>query len=552
MSSFANLRRRVGIMVALSVVASLLAAPASAIEESPAVEETAGREAVEGKARALAEQLVKRIEADPTAAKLRNRSFAAVSGSDGCFEDAQGDTFVDDFGNFFVPASDLGTFYDDFETATATAQNHPAADIKQFCADFQATELALTMRVKAPVAPVDDLNLSYRIWLVDTTGAGTADTYVFHVSLLGFQFAFVLGGTDEDPVDCDAVADFDGTSFSASRIPLGCLGDAEQIMIAAMTLDVPDLAEELEFFAIEDLDAFYDLAPSGSQYRGALARPERTGDRPKDRLADADRIGTAIRISQHQFPEAGSAVEVYLARADNYPDALAGGSLGLGPILLVPSCGAGPQAVLDELDRLDPIAVIALGGENAICDQVVLDAAGGRDARRVSGATRIETAAMIAEEAWGVSEEVYLARADNFPDALAGGILKRGPILLVPTCGDLPTAVADAIALLDPDRVIALGGTAAICDSMLEQAGAGRAIDRYAGPTRFHTAVEISKAAFPFGAVEVYLARADNFPDALAGGILTLGPILLVPTCGDLPQEVADEIARLNPTSVLA
>ncbi len=81
--------------------------------------------------------------------------------------------------------------------------------------------------------------------------------------------------------------------------------------------------------------------------------------------------------------------------------------------------------------------------------------------------------------------------------------------------------------------------------------------DRLAGPSRIDTAVVISRAAFPDAAVPdaaeaVYLARADVFADALAAGALTDGPILIVPSCGEVPPVVASEIARLGPSEVVA
>jgi hypothetical protein len=92
-----------------------------------------------------------------------------------------------------------------------------------------------------------------------------------------------------------------------------------------------------------------------------------------DRLGGTGRIETAVEISQDAFPE--GADEVFLARADQFPDALAGSSLtDRGPILLVPSCGEVPQVVLDEIERLSPNRVVALGGETAICEQVLEDA----------------------------------------------------------------------------------------------------------------------------------------------------------------------------------
>ena len=82
---------------------------------------------------------------------------------------------------------------------------------------------------------------------------------------------------------------------------------------------------------------------------------------------------TAVAISQFMFPN--GADRVYLARADAYADALAGASLTGGPILLVPQCGTVPTAVLNEITRLDPTYVTALGGPGAVCDAVLQAAA---------------------------------------------------------------------------------------------------------------------------------------------------------------------------------
>src|SRR5690625_1130577 len=59
--------------------------------------------------------------------------------------------------------------------------------------------------------------------------------------------------------------------------------------------------------------------------------------------------------------------------------------------------------------------------------------------------------------------------------------------------------------------------------------------ERVFGENRLETAVAIAQRSFPSGAGVVYLARADQFADALAAGTLVDGPILLVPSCGDLP-----------------
>jgi len=89
----------------------------------------------------------------------------------------------------------------------------------------------------------------------------------------------------------------------------------------------------------------------------------------KDRIAGDDRFATALALSRYQFPD--GADEVYLARSDLNPDALVGGSLTRGPILLVPSCGELPTAVKAEIDRLDPVKVVALGGPDAVCEDIL-------------------------------------------------------------------------------------------------------------------------------------------------------------------------------------
>lgn len=100
-------------------------------------------------------------------------------------------------------------------------------------------------------------------------------------------------------------------------------------------------------------------------------------------------------------------------------------------------------------------------------------AAGGRTTSRLAGAGRIETAIAISKAAFpNGATEVYLSRQDVNPDALVGGALTKGPILLVPTCGTLPPVVAAEIRRLDPARVIALGGPNTVCDDILRQAGA--------------------------------------------------------------------------------
>lgn len=99
------------------------------------------------------------------------------------------------------------------------------------------------------------------------------------------------------------------------------------------------------------------------------------GETMVERIAGETRIETAVEVSQVAFPEGSETV--HLARADVFADALAAGPLtDAGPILLVPSCDDVPQAVLDEVQRLDPTTIRVLGGSAAVCDDVVAEVAG--------------------------------------------------------------------------------------------------------------------------------------------------------------------------------
>jgi putative cell wall-binding protein len=197
--------------------------------------------------------------------------------------------------------------------------------------------------------------------------------------------------------------------------------------------------------------------------------------RAASRIFGADRIKTAVAISQFQFQDPAAVEQVYLARSDVFADSVAGGVLTGGPILLVPSCDGVPSEVQDEINRLAPDTVYALGGPLAICEATLDEAAALRDEGRLSGPTRIETAIAISQHQFPrAAPTLYIARAspdEKLADSVAGGSLTGGPVLLVPECGELPVPVAGEISRVAPNEVIALGGPLAICAAMLTQAG---------------------------------------------------------------------------------
>lgn len=272
------------------------------------------------------------------------------------------------------------------------------------------------------------------------------------------------------------------------------------------------------------------------------------------RVAGADRFGTAVAISQHEFPD--GAPRVYLARSGVFADALAAGALTDGPILLVPGgCGPLPPVVLSEVTRLDPAQVVALGGDSAVCEATLETAAQGRETDRLGGLDRFGTAVAVAayEFAPDEADTAYIVNSGAAPDAVAGGGLTDGPILPVRSEA-VPTVVSQELDRLGSiGSVVALGGTSVVSDQVLHAAAAGRLTDRLAGLDRYGTAVQVAERSFPQQADAVYLARGDDVADAVAAGTLTDGPVLLVrPGCQHLPEPVLDYLMSHRPAAVYA
>lgn len=89
------------------------------------------------------------------------------------------------------------------------------------------------------------------------------------------------------------------------------------------------------------------------------------------RLGGVDRYATAVKASEAAFPN-GTKV-VLLVSGEGYADALASTPLALrasAAVLLVPSSGALPLVVANELRRLGAVQLYVLGGESAVSEGI--------------------------------------------------------------------------------------------------------------------------------------------------------------------------------------
>ena len=249
---------------------------------------------------------------------------------------------------------------------------------------------------------------------------------------------------------------------------------------------------------------------------------------PNPVLAGGTRDETAVAISKAAFGP-GEADAVVLARSDAFPDALTGTPFAVAvhaPLLLTATDHLSASAETELQRVLDPGRTVhLLGGTAAISDAVATRVAQlGYAVDRVSGHTRYETAAAIADRIPD-PQTVLLTTGLNFPDGLAAGAVapRIGGVVLL-TGGDTPVAPTTAwLAAHDGLDVIAVGGPAA---------RAHPEATPVVGATREETALAVARRWFD-APVLVGIARSDDFPDALAGGVhiaWAKGPMLLTPS----------------------
>ncbi|MGI9016138.1 MAG: cell wall-binding repeat-containing protein [Euzebya sp.] len=202
------------------------------------------------------------------------------------------------------------------------------------------------------------------------------------------------------------------------------------------------------------------------------------------RLDGPDRYATAVAIAERMIEEAGpaggpgttSGRVAFVASGEGFADALSAGPVAAAvgaPILLTAPAGL-PAVTAAALQRLGVTRTVVAGGSAAISDGVLADLP---SPIRVAGSDRFATSIALAEYglAHGLrADEVYLATASGFADALAAGTTAavgewgaapRGPLLLVDgSGGPAGQATLDWLSARagEVERALLFGGTAAI------------------------------------------------------------------------------------------
>lgn len=270
------------------------------------------------------------------------------------------------------------------------------------------------------------------------------------------------------------------------------------------------------FLWLDGSPALRDLTPKGS------------------RIAGKDRYETAVAISRTAFPS--HATTVVVATGEGFADALCAAPLAVSlraPLLLVRKDRL-DFAVAEEIRRLGAREAVVVGGEGAVSEAVAqaVRAVLARQRRlvRVAGRDRYATSVAVARHmaaVRGVPRGVLLATGENFPDALAGGVLsarKNMPVLLTRP-SEIPAEVEAFIAEAAPAEIVAVGDATVVSDEVLSAAAGlspGASSLRLGGATRYETAEAIVRESLARGvSLERFVVcTGEAFPDALAATVL--------------------------------
>ena len=247
------------------------------------------------------------------------------------------------------------------------------------------------------------------------------------------------------------------------------------------------------------------------------------------RLAGTNRYRTAMTVVKERFESADYAI---IASGEDYPDALSASGLAGAldaPLLLVKKNEV-PGGLVSLLEDLGVKTLCIVGGDAAVSMDVEDALAKDFAVARVWGSNRYATSAAVAQEIAEIlgddfGGDAFVARGDDFPDALAVAPLATNravPVLLTKT-GELPAIVGNTVDSLALKRVVIVGGTAAVNDTVKTALiKKGASVERVWGANRYATASAVAAwgDAHDLGAWDlVGIASGTNFPDALSGGV---------------------------------
>jgi putative cell wall-binding protein len=295
-------------------------------------------------------------------------------------------------------------------------------------------------------------------------------------------------------------------------------------------------------FELKDPSGITVNAYTALQEATHLAAAKGTTPSPIPRLAGADRVATAVAVSQAGWP--AGAADVVLAAGDRYAEALPASVLAAarnGPLLLTTG-DALPAEVTAELDRLHAARVTVVG---SVPEAVGAAAAGpGRTVTRLGVPGDATTTAVdVAKAVGGAGGTVVLVNGDRFADGVSATAIAAGrgwPVLLT-TTSTIPQRTVDAWRALGVGTIEVVGGTSVVSQRVEDfmrtsgrcAGGTGCTVERLSGPDRYGTSVAVVERSLALGgrtATSVLLGTGASYADVLSSGPLAshLGGLALL------------------------
>jgi len=193
------------------------------------------------------------------------------------------------------------------------------------------------------------------------------------------------------------------------------------------------------------------------------------------RIGERNRYETSLSIAKETNTLKGT--PIFLATGENFPDALSIASVAASkgyPIILTPKDKL-PDGVESYLSKQQSSEVFIVGGTGVISESVEFDIKTilpESSITRLAGRDRFETSTEVYKKFFPNPENIYIASAMDFPDALSASVLaakNNAPIVLInPNKFFLPDSTYDYLYDLGTSKMIIIGGTSAVPDLLAD------------------------------------------------------------------------------------
>lgn len=234
------------------------------------------------------------------------------------------------------------------------------------------------------------------------------------------------------------------------------------------------------------------------------------------RIAGKNRYESAAKISREQFT---NAKKVIVVNAQKYADSLSATTLSDGKYsILYTEKDTLPTATRNEIQRINPVEVYLLGGQQSISSGIenILKKYSNK-VTRIAGRNRYETSAKVA--AMSNKKNVVIASGENFSDPLYASSYahSNNAKILLSSGKTLSRETRDYLLRNKSSigKVTVVGGEQSISSATVRdiQSATGKNVGRISGRNRYDGSVKVANS---MNKDKLFIASGEDFADALA------------------------------------